>query len=173
MCGSISISVIQKIYTDKLILSIINHKLSTDGQVQLATPRPRFSSWLLVSGSFFPTPTRLRDKKIYFFPPFLSLSLSPGGDDWASRCALRPSPFGTSSPYHSPAASTHQVCPPLLFPSCRAKRSTPNPNLSYLYSDLTQLQVYACIIPTRTSILLQKLSDVHPCPKLGSVLGTI
>ena len=40
----------------------------------------------------------------------------------------------------SPATSTHQVCPPLLFRSRCAKRSTPNPNISNLYSDLPTLQ---------------------------------
>ena len=38
----------------------------------------------------------------------------------------------------SPPTST-QVCPPFLFPSCCAKRSTPDPNWSYLYSDLTPI----------------------------------
>ena len=60
----------------------------------------------------------------------------PGGDDWASGGAIRSS----SGPL--PATSTRQVCPPLLFPSCCVKRSTPNliRSISYLYSDLTQLQ---------------------------------
>ena len=48
-------------------------------------------------------------------PPFLAAT--------AGRAAA---PFGSSSP----AASAHQVCAPLQFPSCWAKRSTPNPSLS-------------------------------------------
>ena len=47
------------------------------------------------------------------FPSPLCLSSSfPGGDDWASGCATR-----HASPGPLPATSTHQVCPPLLFPS--------------------------------------------------------
>ena len=48
-------------------------------------------------------------------PPFLAAT--------AGRAAK---PLGSSSP----AASAHQVCAPLHFPSCWAKRSTPNPSLS-------------------------------------------
>jgi len=43
----------------------------------------------------------------------------------------------------SPVTSIRQVRSSLPFPSSRAKTCTPYPNVSYLYSDLTQLQVYA------------------------------
>jgi len=48
--------------------------------------------------------------------------------DWTTCCsaasaaALHQVPRPSSGP--SPATSSHQVCPPLLFPSCCAKRST-------------------------------------------------
>ena len=46
--------------------------------------------------------------------------------------------FGTSSPATNPPGMPR----PLLFPSRRAKRSAPNPTLSYSCSDLTQLFFY-------------------------------
>ena len=56
-------------------------------------------------------------RHVFDFPrlPFLAAT--------AGRAAK---PLGSSSP----AASAHQVCAPLHFPSCWAKRSTPNPSLS-------------------------------------------
>jgi hypothetical protein len=60
--------------------------------------------------------------------PFLAATIG--------RAAAR---FATSSLAGPlPATSAHQVCPPLLAPSSCAKRSIPIPNVSYLYSDLTQ-----------------------------------
>jgi len=93
-------------------------------------------------------------------PPSPSLSwLSfPGGGDDDSACgdaALR-----LASPGPSPATSAHQVRLPHLFSSRCAKRSGPNPRVTYSFSDLTQLQVCTCITHLLTSILLQNLSGV-------------
>jgi hypothetical protein len=69
----------------------------------------------------------------------------PGGGDWASGAALRQVSF-------RPIAGdkfrlgTPTVSPPTS--SRCARVSFPNPNVSYLYSDLTQLRVSRCIIPT-------------------------
>ena len=82
-------------------------------------------------------------------------------------------PFVTFSPGRSLVTSIHYVCSSLLFPSCCVKWSTrcvkwstPNPNVSYLYSDLTQLQVYVCIIPTNFD-LFRKNYQVYICTPMS------
>jgi hypothetical protein len=111
--------------------------------------------------------------------PFLSPVLSlPRGSPFLSRRRRlgerrRPStrfagPFtGDESPPGRPARP-----PPLLFTSCCAKRSTPNPRVTYSYSDLTRLQVYTCIAPTNFDYLSKIIgcTCVHPCPILGPPL---
>jgi hypothetical protein len=89
-----------------------------------------------------------------FTPFFRSLSLSSlvGFLSWRRRTgrARRPSPRSSSRP--SPATSIHQVCGRLPFASFCAKSSASNLNASYLYSDLTRLQV----IPTSFDFFLSR-----------------
>ena len=87
-------------------------------------------------------------------PSSFCLSLSPFSlsDDWWAAAALSQVQVLRLSLVSSPATSTHQVLPPLLFPSlmlCEAEHR--NPNLK-LFSYLTRLL---------TSKFLQKLSGVH------------
>lgn len=76
-----------------------------------------------------------------------SWPLFPGGDVGAGRVAP-PSARSSSSP--SPATSTHQVCPPLTFPFCCIKPSTPSPNVSYFSSDLAHTSPFLFCIFTRS-----------------------
>jgi len=78
-----------------------------------------------------------------------------GGDNWTTGRVWCP-----LSCFHQAVlwwqASTRYALP-FSVPSCCAKWSTPNPNVSYLYLDLTQLQLYVCTF-------------VHPCPILVSAV---
>jgi len=78
-----------------------------------------------------------------------------GGDNWTTGWVWCP-----LSCFHQAVlwwqASTRYALP-FSVPSCCAKWSTPNPNVSYLYLDLTQLQLYVCTF-------------VHPCPILVSAV---
>ena len=74
--------------------------------------------------------TRLGRPALHPLPPVpsarvLSVSLAPLSlsDDWWAAAAAVSQVLRLSS-VSSPATITHQVHPPLLFPSCRAKRST-------------------------------------------------
>ena len=92
----------------------------------------------------------------------LSLSLSlplPLPDDWAAAALGQVLRFSLVS---SPAASTHQVLPPLFFPSllCEAEHRNPNLKLfSYLIDNPPNFEVFAKIIGC---------TCVHPCPFTGS-----
>lgn len=85
---------------------------------------------------------------IFFSPVQLSASVTPslsslvalpflagGGADRVSSDGRRDVFAGGEDPPGMPAP------PHPLFPSCCTKRSAPNPKVSYLYSDLTELQL--------------------------------
>lgn len=78
------------------------------------------------------------------------LSFGSHGDDWASAASppsLREVLAGDECCRPFPCifrrlVSTRYASVTLPFPSCCAELKTPNPNASYLYSDLPQLRVY-------------------------------
>jgi hypothetical protein len=78
------------------------------------------------------------------------LSFGSHGDDWASAASppsLREVLAGDECRRPFPCffrrlVSTRYASVTLPFPSCCAELKTPNPNASYLYSDLPQLRVY-------------------------------
>ena len=92
--------------------------------------------------------SKLRQSGLRFISlGFLNLSLLT---DFLLPCSSYPllaattwraaAPFVTSSPSPLPATSILQVCPPLLFPFCCARRSTPNPNKTICTRISMQLQ---------------------------------
>ena len=73
-----------------------------------------------------------------------------GDDGWASDVALR-----------------RRRAPTRPFPFRGAKSGTTDPNVSHLYSDLTQLRAYMCILPANIDFFLQEIigcAYVHPYP---------
>ena len=62
----------------------------------------------------------LRSRCLFFSRP--SRGALSRGDDWPTTAADAATLRQVSKPSsRSPATSTHQLCPPLRFPSCRAK----------------------------------------------------
>ena len=96
------------------------------------------------------------------FPPFTSPTLLPFFSLCRGLLSCRRRLGERRRP--SPATSTHQAG---LFPFLCAKSGTADPNVSYLYSDLTQLRAYMCILPANIDFFLQEIigcAYVHPYP---------
>ena len=93
------------------------------------------------------------------FPPFTSPTLLPLFSLCRGLLSCRRRLGERRRP--SPATSTHQAG---LFPFLCAKSGTADPNVSYLYSDLTQLRAYMCILPANIDFFFcKKSSGVHMC----------
>ena len=104
-----------------------------------------------------------------FLPPFRSLrppvrsllsslsSLSAvafflGDDGWASDVALR-----------------RRRAPTRPFPFRGAKSGTTDPNVSHLYSDLTQLRAYMCILPANFRFFFARNHRVYICAHISYI----
>jgi hypothetical protein len=95
-------------------------------------------------------------------------SLSPsslGLPFLAATTGRAAAPFVTSSPGPSPATSTRQVCPPLLFPSA-VRNGAPETLTKLFVFGSVPVAIYYLL----SSILFAKIigcACVHPCPMLG------
>ena len=96
---------------------------------------------------------------------FTSVSLFPSlGLSFLAATTGRAAPSLARS---SPATTIRQVCPPVPFPSCRAKPNAPNHNVCYLYSDLTMTMYFAYKV--RSFLQKKKIYWARPCS--DGVLG--
>jgi len=98
------------------------------------------------------------------FPPFTSPTLLPFFSLCRGLLSCRRRLGERRRP--SPATSTHQAG---LFPFLCAKSGTADPNVSYLYSDLTQLRAYMCILPANIDFFFARNHRVCICAPISYI----